>query len=239
LLSSKLFSYGFESATWNFFEAAHGKGAADGVGAVIKRTADRLVNQGTDLPTPLEMYNHLSNATSTHLFYVTEQAVKEAHEVFSATAPATLPPLPGTMTVHQLYVCKSKPGFLMHRDISCFCSLANGLCKCFEAKTFAFPPPLSANDSLPTSGETLADTVDVNSPVEGSPNVASCGSVAGESQMQPSVSEIANVGVLTPLESSNAAELIGKFCVVRYDKKLYPGRILEIKESDVTVECTT
>jgi len=35
-----------EDGTWNFFEASHGKGAADGVGGVLKRTSDRLVKQG-------------------------------------------------------------------------------------------------------------------------------------------------------------------------------------------------
>lgn len=35
--------------TWNYTEAGHGKGAADGVGAVIKRTADFEVNHGTDI----------------------------------------------------------------------------------------------------------------------------------------------------------------------------------------------
>ena len=40
------------NSTWNFFEASHGKGAADGVGGVLKRTADQIVKQGTDLPDP-------------------------------------------------------------------------------------------------------------------------------------------------------------------------------------------
>ena len=35
--------------TWNYFEAGHGKRAADGIGAVCKRTADRYVAQGNDL----------------------------------------------------------------------------------------------------------------------------------------------------------------------------------------------
>ena len=31
----------FTTATWNFFESSHGKGAPDGIGGVLKRTADR------------------------------------------------------------------------------------------------------------------------------------------------------------------------------------------------------
>ncbi|GBP69400.1 PiggyBac transposable element-derived protein 1 [Eumeta japonica] len=35
--------------TWNYHEAGHGKGAPDGVGAVCKRSADRLVGSGNDI----------------------------------------------------------------------------------------------------------------------------------------------------------------------------------------------
>lgn len=38
LFSQKMYDYGFSHSTWSFFEAAHGKGAADGIGAAIKRT---------------------------------------------------------------------------------------------------------------------------------------------------------------------------------------------------------
>ena len=206
LFSSHLFNYGFELGTWNFFEASHGKGAADGVGAVVKRTADRLVNQGIDLPTPMDVYNHVSPATSIHLFYVDAQAVKEADGIFNALAPQDLPLLPGTMSVHQLYACKCNPGSLTYRDVSCFCSICDGMCNCFETKTFKF--------SLISS---TSNTSSYKDDVSGS--------------------EIANVGTLTPVDSASAADLIGRFCVVRYDNKPYPGRILEVGEADVTVEC--
>ncbi|OWR42782.1 hypothetical protein KGM_211517 [Danaus plexippus plexippus] len=35
--------------TWNYTEAGHGKGAPDGVGAVLKRTADKMVSYGRDI----------------------------------------------------------------------------------------------------------------------------------------------------------------------------------------------
>nr|CAI5866096.1 unnamed protein product [Callosobruchus analis] len=38
-----------QSVTWNYHEAGHGKGAPDGIGGVCKRTADRIVAQGTDI----------------------------------------------------------------------------------------------------------------------------------------------------------------------------------------------
>ncbi|KAI4811884.1 hypothetical protein KUCAC02_014755 [Chaenocephalus aceratus] len=50
LFSTELMNRGFKRGTWNFFEASHGKGAPDGVGGLLKRTADRLVSQGHDIP---------------------------------------------------------------------------------------------------------------------------------------------------------------------------------------------
>lgn len=35
--------------TWNYSESGHGKGALDGIGAFLKRTADRLVAEGKDV----------------------------------------------------------------------------------------------------------------------------------------------------------------------------------------------
>ena len=35
----------------------------------------------------------------------------------------------------------------------------------------------------------------------------------------------------------NHDDLIGQYCVVRYDSKPYPGRIIEVNESDVKVSC--
>lgn len=38
-----------EKVTWSYSEAGHGKGAPDSVGAVMKRTADHIVNFGHDI----------------------------------------------------------------------------------------------------------------------------------------------------------------------------------------------
>jgi len=49
----------YQLATWNFFEASHGKGAADGVVTVFRCTADRLVTQGVDIPDAKTLYENL------------------------------------------------------------------------------------------------------------------------------------------------------------------------------------
>lgn len=38
-----------ESLLWNLSEAGHGKSAADGIGATMKRTADQIVAQEEDI----------------------------------------------------------------------------------------------------------------------------------------------------------------------------------------------
>ena len=45
--------------SWNYSESGHGQGAADGVGAVLKTTADRLGNFGHDIGHFNDFYNIL------------------------------------------------------------------------------------------------------------------------------------------------------------------------------------
>ena len=109
----------YQLATSNFFEASHGKGAANGVGAVLKCTADRLVRQGVDIPDAKTLYENLQGQTSMKLYFVSTDTVSEA--VAAAEFPA-LQSVPGTMTLHQLVVSGCVPGALTYRDVSCFCA---------------------------------------------------------------------------------------------------------------------
>lgn len=67
LSCTKLQECGFQSGTWNFFEASHGKGATHGVGGLLKRTVDSPVSHGKDNPMqrsyskPWWMFRHLWN----------------------------------------------------------------------------------------------------------------------------------------------------------------------------------
>ena len=132
LFSTKVFELGYQSATWNFWEASHGKGAPDGIGGAIKRKADALVSQGNDITDANTLYQALRSACTTmELFFV------EADEVESSTLPAiTLPSVPGTMKLHQLKT-SGTPGTITYQDVSCFC--ANLHCSCFSQKIFTFP----------------------------------------------------------------------------------------------------
>lgn len=99
LLANKVFSYGFESATWNYLEAGHGKGAADGVGAVVKRTADAFVNKGGDITKAADLVKALESCTSVKLMTVSEEDSTNVEEI-----PLSVKPIPKTVQIHQVHV---------------------------------------------------------------------------------------------------------------------------------------
>lgn len=214
LFSTRLFELGFTAGSWNFFEASHGKGAADGVGAVLKRTADRLVRQGIDLPTPQQVFNQLRSTISVELYFVGSEQVDAAVQQFDL-CNANLPTVPSTMTLHQLFASSNNPGHLVYRDVSCFCNGISSCCQCFAVKEFQFPLP--AVDTVNSTGG-MTEHSDVADVVAQNTNDAS------QSCTQP-------------LDSGNDTQLIGKFCVVKYNGKPYPGKILAADETLVTVSC--
>ena len=100
LWSTRLSTYGFSKSTWNFLEASHGKGAADGIGAAIKRAADQQVivrkNDVTDAKTFVDLLT--SGDTKIKLFRVDEESISE----MEAKIPNTLQAVPNTMKLHQV-----------------------------------------------------------------------------------------------------------------------------------------
>lgn len=81
-LSTEPYKYGFKEITWNFFEASHGKGAPDGVGGALKRSADRIVAHGGDIPDAQTLYEKLKQLdTSVELFFVPEQDIETKSQV--------------------------------------------------------------------------------------------------------------------------------------------------------------
>jgi len=193
----------YQSATWNFFKASHGKGAADGVGAVLKRTADRMARQAVDMADAKAVYDNLQGKTSMKLYFITNDAVGEA--AASANFP-DLQVVPGTMILHQLIVNGSVPGAFIYRDVSCFCGKdLSATSSCFEPKSFKFQLP-STEHSSP---------------------VMSCS--ASTDQQNETLSAVPGTGLEIP--SKYDATLIGQHCTVKYDNKPYPGRILSVEES--------
>ena len=235
LFATKLFQYGFSYATWNFFEASHGKGAADGVGAVLKRTADRLVKHGLDLPSARDVYSQLTSVTNVQLHFVEADHVKASLDAFDASH-SDLRAVPGTMTLHQLVVESSKQGNLLYRDISCFCSgISGNYCECYNLTQFQFPnsePLVLRSPGHSERSSSLQESGNRGNHVELEVLSANIAESASTVEVQSSSAEHS----LQPIVHSEA-NLIGLYCIVQYDNKAYPGVILESDESDVTVEC--
>ncbi|KAH3885426.1 hypothetical protein DPMN_009419 [Dreissena polymorpha] len=56
----------FQENTWNFWESGHGKRAPDGIGAVLKRQADTMVNtRGMDITKAADIVNGLAEMETT------------------------------------------------------------------------------------------------------------------------------------------------------------------------------
>ena len=108
--------------------------------------------------------------------------------------------IPGTMKIHQLItVCHATVHF---RDISCFCSCDVGLltCDCYSLKEFNF----NNCENVPKAS-TLTDS-----------NVRADTHVEAELQSADSAL-LQTIQIVTE-------SMIGRFCLVKYDQKLYPGK---------------
>lgn len=116
LLSKEPFKKGFKDISWNFFEASHGKGAPDGVGGTLKRSADKIVRHGGDIPNAEAMFHQLRNiGTSVKLFFVGEDDVERKVNEMMDVPPFR--PVKGTTKIHQ--VISLSTGTIKYRDITC------------------------------------------------------------------------------------------------------------------------
>lgn len=102
--------------TWNYTESGHGKGAPDGVGAVLKRTADKMVHCGRDIGDFDSFYEVLKdNVGNIIIIIVKEDYIKERENLL----PKKLKAFKGTFSVHQV-LWDSFSTKLTLRKVSCF-----------------------------------------------------------------------------------------------------------------------
>ena len=107
----------FENVIYNYSEAGHGKGPADGIGGVLKRTADSLVAHGRDINNYDTLVQELS-VNSKNVFIATvkeEDIIKIDEEV-----PNNLQAFIGSMKVHQFKWSKTEPHLIRFNEMSCY-----------------------------------------------------------------------------------------------------------------------
>lgn len=132
LLTRKVREFNFWYITWNFFEASHGKGAADGIGGAIKRQLDQNVAYGIDIQNAEAAFKFLSGKTKIKLFYISEEAVHLQQNKLDTNF--MIMALKGTMQIHQVIATHEDINVVKYRHVSCFCGNERGLCDCFELK---------------------------------------------------------------------------------------------------------
>lgn len=107
---------GSEKIYWHFSERGHGKGAPDGIGGAVKRTADSAVAHGIDVSS----YDDLASVLKNHCKKIRIHNIPEDKiAAFDALVPDKLKTFHGTMQVHQLYWSKQSPEDLQCRSLTC------------------------------------------------------------------------------------------------------------------------
>ncbi|CAH2002656.1 unnamed protein product [Acanthoscelides obtectus] len=106
-----------EAISWNYFESGHGKGAVDGVGGCLKRTADRLVACQYDLQNLELMVFHLTKACpGMEIVVISSSSISEFDNKIPISGIKTFV---GTMKVHQACWTTTNPDYLELRRLSC------------------------------------------------------------------------------------------------------------------------
>lgn len=122
------------SITWNYSECGHGKGAPDGIGGTIKRTANKLVAEGRDIPSFQVLLDCLKEKfkDSIKLFHVTSAEIDEVSDL----AQRKVLPFIGTMKVHQVFWTSTDMDNLQKRRLSCFDCKSKENCKHYHLSTY-------------------------------------------------------------------------------------------------------
>ena len=118
LISTYLYDLDFVVGTWNFSEAGHGKGAADGIGGALTRTARRCVANRHDTTDTLQLFNVLINF-DIKLFFDEDHEITDTDDVKYCYIPMKLDAITNVMTIHQ--VVTDDKGHTTYRFLSCFC----------------------------------------------------------------------------------------------------------------------
>lgn len=119
LLSTYLPKYfeQIESITYNFTEPGHGKSAADGIGSIIKRTADTAVAHGTDISNLNNLIETLElKLRNVFIKVVTSEDIDEINKI-----PCNhVQTFKGTMSVRQWTWKKENDKVIHFNSLSCY-----------------------------------------------------------------------------------------------------------------------
>lgn len=123
--------------TWNFSEKYHGKGAPDGVGALVKRLLDFLVACGLDINNFDIVWRQLkARLTSVLIFMVREADIARAENYCYKNTIA----FPGTKKAHQVTWARRDERKLFFNSMSCFECKPGTICEHFKLGILTIDP---------------------------------------------------------------------------------------------------
>lgn len=233
---------GFPHSTWNYSEASHGKGPADGVGGAIKRSLDAKVKYGVDIPDAQTAFNVLSQKDSEiMLFFVPESAITEKSY--------DLRPIPGTMAIHQIRNTPIK-NVIAYRELSCFCSNLKGYCECLGIKQYNLKPTSALKEKkeitpLKATKKQKEDS-DYDSTEKFSIHDSSDENGFEEWREDMLKMDDNNKDYIQYADTENSAHnkdcnnikndlQEGDFVIFKYEKNLYPGCVLSMNEEALLI----
>lgn len=103
-----------KAISWNYLETGHGKGAPDGIGAVVKRTADKTVRFGRDVGTLKDFWLVMKEKIKN-----IEMRIITRKDIEERTTPSNIKTFKGTMSVHQV-LWSAGSLRMTFRKLSCF-----------------------------------------------------------------------------------------------------------------------
>lgn len=124
--------------TWSFTEAGHGKGAPDGIGGVIKRTADQLVAFGEDVADLKSLVEKVSDhCPGIELHVIAEDSFEKTED--ECIIPNGIKPFKGTMLIHQVTWTANKSNTILFRRLSCLNCRPSEICSHYHLGKMDMP----------------------------------------------------------------------------------------------------
>lgn len=122
---------------WHFNETGHGKGAPDGVGGCLKRTADRAAALGKDVNNYETLVSYLSaNCPGIKIIPIDDGNIEGIEH---SLGDNVMKPFKGTLKVHQITWNVKTPTLLRFRRLSCGTCLPENSCEHYELGTATVP----------------------------------------------------------------------------------------------------
>ena len=124
------------SLHWHFSERGHGKGAPDGVGGCVKRVADSLVAQGTDIPDLKTLVDEIGrHVPNVEIFEINTSNIDEIQNLL----PENIITFKGTLKIHEITWSAETIHLIHARRLSCMECEANQICNHYSIGQIQVP----------------------------------------------------------------------------------------------------